>query len=194
MDYMRFSKTKYWVLHLGHKHPTQCYRLGKCLGSQIKKGSGTSQACKSSLQTEGNSDNRVHLDFHTVLKKGSCPNDTGMEERHCPGEWGPNPPSLHRKQAVTVDSLMHIKGQFSGSSYATEKSIINNYKSNRWQINKIMPLWTYAASLVQYDWYGLLNSNAPQQKGTERGKKNQSKTVVHKKQLHCVSELGQEEG
>lgn len=81
------------------------------------------------------------MDFHTVLKKGSCPNDKGTEQRHCPGEWTPNPPPLYRKQAVEADSPMHALSQFSGNSYATKKSIINNYKSNRQQIktNTIMP-------------------------------------------------------
>lgn len=124
IDGSRFNKAKHGVLHLGHNCPMQCSRLEKCLGSQIKNQSGTSQACKSSLQTavqNANSPNKVHLDFHTVLKKGSCPNDKGMEQRHCPGEWAPNPPSL---QAAAVDSLMHVLGQFSGSSYATNLLLI----------------------------------------------------------------------
>lgn len=44
-------------------------------------------------------------------------------------------------QAVAVDSLIHVLGQFSGGSYATKKSIINNYKSNRpITTNTVMPL------------------------------------------------------
>lgn len=66
------------------------------------------------------------MDFHIVLKKWSYRKESTImikawRKRHHPGQWTLNPPSLHRKQVVTVDSLMNTLGQFSGSGDVKKK-------------------------------------------------------------------------